>query len=141
MLTPDKEAEKRFIANSKNLAIILEFVNEFVHSCMTSAKVKKQIELAVEEMVVNIIQYAYDGKDGPLDIRLSQQDSKLLQIELIDWGQRFDPTRLAAKDLSVDKIEELEEGGLGIFLANQVMDNIQYQRLGTENHLLMRKDF
>jgi len=136
----DKQAEKRFNANPKNLSKILEFVSEFVDSCLTSKKTKKQIELAIEEMTVNIVKYAYQGKEGPLDIRLSQQGSSLLQIEIVDWGRRFDPTRLSAKDLS-SNIDEVEEGGLGIFLANQVMDNIQYQRIGTENHLLMRKDF
>ena len=136
----DKQAEKRFNANPKNLSKILEFVSEFVDSCLTSKKTKKQIELAIEEMTFNIVKYAYQGKEGPLDIRLSQQGSSLLQIEIVDWGRRFDPTRLSAKDLS-SNIDEVEEGGLGVFLANQVMDNIQYQRIGTENHLLMRKDF
>lgn len=140
-MSNEKQIKKRFSSNDEDISGIMEFVHDFLESCFTSIKCKKQIELAVEEMATNIIHYAYESGKGPIDIELTQEDPEHLLVTMIDWGTKFDPTMIMPKEPLPDKIEEIEEGGLGIYLAEQVMDEIRYERFGTENHLFMRKHF
>ena len=136
----EKKIKRRFSTKSSDLPEIIAFVHGFMETCFVGSKHKKHIELAIEEMAVNVIHYAYQDKVGPIDIELTQDDPQHLTIEIIDWGEPFDPTVTHLKqDTSEEDIEDLKEGGLGIHLTNQVMDNVDYQRIGMENHLTMRK--
>lgn len=134
-----KTVKKRFHAREEDIGEIIAFVHEFLESCFTGKKARKRIELAVEEMAVNVIHYAYASGHGPIEVHLSQNDPTEFQIEIVDWGERFDPTRMMPSSARSQDLAEIEEGGLGIFLTNKVMDDITYQRVGTENHLIMRK--
>ncbi|MCF7851907.1 MAG: ATP-binding protein [Simkaniaceae bacterium] len=136
----ENKITKRFHANTEDLQGIIDFVHVFLNDCFSKYKSKKQIELAVEEMAVNIMNYAYHEKSGPIEIELWQEDPNHLQIEITDWGDKFDPTMLMPREPTSDKIEEIEEGGLGIYLTNRIMDEVRYERLGMENHLILRKN-
>lgn len=92
------------------------------------------IELAIEEILVNIISYAYPGGEGHIEVTCRPDDRNRLVFEIADSGAPFnmlaydDPDRTA-------KIEERRIGGLGIFLVKQLMDEVHYRRENDRNIL------
>lgn len=95
------------------------------------------IRLVVEEVVVNIIDYAYPDGEGYLDVCI-HSDSKALTIEFRDHGIPFNPLNQPAPDLNLP-LEERTIGGLGIFLTKEMMDDIQYRYEQGENILIIKK--
>lgn len=97
------------------------------------------VRLACEEVIVNIIQYAYPaGADGYIRVNLSVE-SKRLRIEISDGGIPFNPIDKPLPDITLEA-EEREIGGLGIFLTRQMMDVAEYEYKEGENRLLLIKD-
>lgn len=93
------------------------------------------IELALEEVLVNIINYAYPEAVGDIEIQCHGVGASFL-IEVIDSGVPFDVTQLAAPQLGED-LAEREIGGLGVYLVKQLMDKVEYCRENGRNHLLL----
>lgn len=95
-----------------------------------------QLNLALEEAVVNVMNYAYPGKTGmPVNLTISIEN-QLATFTLSDEGVPFDPTAKEDPDLTLGA-EERPIGGLGIFLVNQIMKDVSYQRDGNKNVLKM----
>ena len=96
----------------------------------------KDVNLAVEEAVVNIVNYAYKkGTRGPVDIFANQTDEQLM-FRIEDWGTAFDPTQAADADTTLP-LEQRNIGGLGIHLVRQIMDTIEYQRTEDGRNVLL----
>lgn len=97
------------------------------------------INLAMEEVVSNIILYSY--KDAPKDEEIVidiEKRGKILKFVVSDSGPEFDPTKNEAPDITLSA-EERSIGGLGIFLVKQMMDEVHYQRANSHNILVMTK--
>lgn len=95
-----------------------------------------QINLALEEAVVNVMNYAYPGQEGKEIWLEANGDSKKVTFILSDEGREFDPTKEEMPDVSLSA-EEREIGGLGIFLVNQLMTSLNYERKDNKNILVM----
>lgn len=103
-----------------------------------SPTLARKLRLAVEEAVVNVIQYAYPkDTEGSVDVALTS-DGKRLMVKIEDSGVPFDPTKREAPDLSVPA-EARQIGGLGILLVRELMDEINYERKEGRNVLTMWK--
>ena len=61
-----------------------------------------------------------------------------LKFSIIDSGTPFDPTAKEEVDTTL-AAEERSIGGLGIHLVRQLMDSINYERVGGKNILTLRK--
>lgn len=86
-----------------------------------------QINLAMEEAVVNVMNYAYPGQTD-MPITVVADDSKgQLQFVVDDQGIAFDPTQVEDPDITLDA-EERPIGGLGIMLVRQFASSISYLR-------------
>lgn len=96
------------------------------------------IHLVVEEIVVNIVDYAYPEGNGYLEVRINN-DSKELTIEFRDHGIPFNPLEQSMPDLDIP-LEERSIGGLGIFLTKEMMDNVEYRYEQGENILIIKKN-
>ena len=97
-----------------------------------------QMNLAIEEAVVNVIDYAYPAEiTGTVNIEAQANDVRL-KFVISDSGKFFDPTTVAAADTTLSA-EERSIGGLGIFLVRQLMDSVNYERIGGFNVLTLRK--
>jgi serine/threonine-protein kinase RsbW len=94
-----------------------------------------RVELAVEEAVVNICDYAYEGAEGKLAVRVLEDDGRLL-VEFADQGPAFDPLQQPPPELSTD-LEHRPVGGLGIHLMRQVTEKLHYERKGDRNILTL----
>ena len=98
----------------------------------------RQLRLAVEESVVNVISYAYpEGVEGYVTISVLS-DGQTLRIQIIDAGVPFDPTMKEKADTTLSA-EERQVGGLGIFLVREMMDTINYERKDDKNILTLTK--
>jgi anti-sigma regulatory factor (Ser/Thr protein kinase) len=92
----------------------------------------REVELATEELLVNICHYAYHGEMGTIEIHCPQDDTHQLLLEFSDTGQPFNLLDLPEVDLP-DDIEQQPEGGLGILLIRTLMDRVTYNRTGEKN--------
>ena len=94
--------------------------------------------LAIEEAVVNIINYAYPkGTQGDVQVTVSV-DQQYFAVVICDSGMPFDPTQKEDADITLSA-EERPIGGLGIFLVRQLMDSISYERRDGQNVLTLNK--
>lgn len=93
------------------------------------------IELAVEEVFVNICNYAYPGTEGDAEVKC-RLDNNNFVIEFIDSGIPFDITSMPGPDITKD-IPERPVGGLGIFFMKKMMDDVRYRREGNKNILCL----
>ena len=98
-----------------------------------------QLNLAIEEAVVNIMNYAYpSGTKGEIRIE-AQLFSDTLRFTISDSGKPFAPTAKEEVDTTLSA-EERPIGGLGIHLIRQLMDNISYERKDGKNILRLSKN-
>jgi anti-sigma regulatory factor (Ser/Thr protein kinase) len=116
------------------------FMN-FIESNLTIAGVGKiiadKITTASEEIITNIINYAYSASGGSLKIDFNYKPGRITVI-FIDEGARFNP--LDSPDVNVAlPLEKREAGGLGIFLAKNLMDGMSYEYKEGKNHLSLVK--
>lgn len=97
-----------------------------------------QLNLALEEAVVNVMNYAYPGQtDMPIVLSVSADEgTDGIVFRLTDNGVPFDPTRAEMPDVTLSA-EERNIGGLGIFLVEQLMNRVAYEREGESNVLTM----
>ena len=107
----------------------LEVVSAFVRGAMQYAgmdpKRQTEISIAVEEVFVNILSYAYPSGTGEVTIMLPVGPDGL-RIIFMDTGIPFNPLTHADPDLSLPA-DERDVGGLGIYLIKKMTDNIEYR--------------
>ncbi len=85
-----------------------------------------RLELAVEELVVNLCTHAYSGRAGEIEVAVRRGNGQLL-IEIIDEGTPFDPTASAEPDVALP-LDQREPGGLGLLLVRRMTDGLLYSR-------------
>jgi sigma-B regulation protein RsbU (phosphoserine phosphatase) len=123
-------------ASLENLNKLLEFVNTGLEEHECPPNVQGEIDIAVEEIFVNIATYAYKPNMGNAVISISIADKVVLKFE--DSGKPYNPLEQAGPDLDRPAMER-ELGGLGVFLVLKLMDNVEYSRVENKNVLLISK--
>ena len=115
-----------------------EFIDTVAEEIGLDMSLTMSLNLAIEEAVVNVMEYAYpEGEQGNVDIEVIADD-KWLTFIISDNGIPFDPTTQEDADTTLSA-EERPIGGLGIFLVRQLMDSINYQRENGKNILTLSK--
>ena len=116
-----------------------ETIEGFVQGEDWPLKVVFQVKLALEEVMINVVNYAHqDGDNHKIEIDLVL-DTETLTIEISDDGQPFDPlTGAPSPDLEA-ALEDRHVGGLGVHLVRTMMDEVHYRRERGRNHLTLVK--
>ena len=115
------------------------FVEECAARWHLSPADAMNLNLALEELIVNCIHYAYPKQErGEILLHASLHGDDVLTMTLSDAGIPFDPTKREAPDLELSA-EDRPIGGLGIFMVKQIMDTIEYRREGNRNILVLTK--
>ena len=100
-----------------------------------------QLNLAIEEAVVNVMEYAFpDGDKHEFTLTAEVEDNKgdaVVKFVLTDDGIPFDPTKEEDPDVTLSA-EERQIGGLGIFLVKNIMQSVEYCRADGKNVLTMK---
>ncbi|MBX9744120.1 MAG: ATP-binding protein [Chlamydiales bacterium] len=133
---------KIFHAQIDLLPSILGWIHEILVEVGAKLPLIGQVELALEEALVNIIHHAYKDKPGDIEIQILSALGKETTIILKDKGPPFNPLTVdyTPPDPSLP-LEELEEGGLGVFFMKQYLDSIVYKRESSYNVLILTKNF
>ncbi len=127
-------------AKTENLQAVIDFVTAELETSACPLKARMQIELAVEEIFVNIAHYAYRPEVGEATVRCAVDNAPLqVVIQFLDQGKPYNP--LAKKDADTSlPVEEREIGGLGILLVKKSMDSIDYEYKDGKNILTIKKN-
>ena len=116
-----------------------DFVKEFLERFGVEKSLARRLQLAVEEVVTNVVSYAYSpGTTGDISVEAFANERRLKFI-ISDEGVAFDPTTVANADTSL-AIEDRPIGGLGILLTRGLVDSVNYERLNGRNVLTLRKN-
>ncbi len=126
-------------ARTENLPQVLAFVDEQLETADCPMKIQMQIDIAVEEIFVNIAHYAYNPEVGTAMVRVEiLGDPPSVDITFIDGGVPYDPLAKADPDVTLSA-EERQIGGLGIFMVKKSMDDVKYTYLDGHNILTLKK--
>ena len=118
---------------------VAQFIEEIGEELGLSMELQMNLNLVMEEMVTNVIFYAYP-QDEEADIELlAKSDGKELTFVLSDQGKEFDPTAKEDADPDVNPMDR-DIGGMGIYIVKNIMNEVTYQRLEGKNLLTMKKD-
>jgi anti-sigma regulatory factor (Ser/Thr protein kinase) len=121
-------------ANPDHLNRVLKEINAFAQQAGAAEDQVGQIELVLEELLVNIMNYAYPQDPGTIEIRYQLSQPSLLKLEILDHGVPFDPLSIPEVDTEAT-LEERSIGGLGIYLVRNIAEHIEYQRQDGKNML------
>ena len=126
---------KNEVAELEHLVILIDEVTE---ELQLDPEIGMSLNLALEEVGSNVILYAYpEGTNGTVQI-VANSDGQVLVFTITDQGKAFDPTQVKEADITLSA-EERAIGGLGIFIVNQIMDNVSYRRENGQNILMLTK--
>jgi anti-sigma regulatory factor (Ser/Thr protein kinase) len=131
--------EMDIAATLENLDAVMAFVDQQLEEAGCSMKTQMQIDLAVEEVYVNIAHYAYNPEIGGVTIRVQIEEEPLeIILTFIDKGKPYDPWAKEDPDVTL-AVEDRQIGGLGIFMVKKSMDNISYEYNEGRNILTLKK--
>ena len=126
-------------AKTENLEEVLGFVDRNLEAMDCSPKVSVQIDVAVEELFVNIAHYAYSPGtgDATIDVEILK-DPAAIAITFTYRGKPFDPLAKEDPDITLSA-EERQIGGLGIYMVKKSMDEVAYEYKDGQNILRIKK--
>ena len=126
-------------ATADNLQNVLDFIGSRLEAADCPMKSKMQLDLAVEEIFINIANYAYAPEIGKATVRVEVSDDPVaITITFVDRGIPYDPLKKADPDVTLSA-EERQIGGLGIFLTKKLMDDVSYEYKNGQNILKLKK--
>ena len=131
--------ELRIEALVENLGEVQAFVEELLEEGGCPMKQMISINIAVEEIYVNIANYAYAPGNGDALIRMDVKDGEATII-FEDTGMPYNPLAKEDPDVTLSA-EERQIGGLGIYMVKKSMDAMEYEYRDNRNILTIRKRF
>ena len=132
--------ERIFPATLDQMEQVQTFIDEQLENYDCSAKARFQLDMAVEEIFVNIANYAYlPEQKGEATVRCCVGGSPLrVTIQFLDNGKPFNPLAKEDADITLSA-EEREIGGLGILMVKKSMDEVDYAYEDGKNILTIKK--
>lgn len=126
--------------NIETISQLNAFVDTLCEEWSIDMDLAMSLNLAIEEAVVNVMDYAYpEGTVGYVDIDADIDDTYITFV-LSDSGMPFDPTQKEEVDTTLPA-EQRKIGGLGIHLVRRIMDSVSYEYKDNKNILTLRKKF
>ena len=127
-------------ADRNNLWEVQSFIDEQLEEAGCPMPTQIEIDLAVEELFVNIASYAYGQGEGVVAVRVTVHEDPLsVEITFIDNGVQYDPLAKEDPDVTLSA-KERKKGGLGIFMVKNTMDNVSYEYKDGKNILTIKKN-
>lgn len=120
------------------IEVVSQRIDDFVARHQLPAKLAFDLNLAVDELLTNVISYGYeDGLEHTIRIRGVFAD-RVMTIEIEDDGRPFNPLEMPESDLTAALMDR-KVGGLGVHLVRQLMDQVEYQWQEGKNLLMIKK--
>lgn len=124
----------RLPAKIESFEALRSFIIEEIKRRGVIGELIPPVDLVLEEVLVNVINYAYPGADGDVEVECASDGPGTFRLTIRDWGAPFNPIEQADPDLSTD-IAERRAGGLGIFLVKRMTNRLHYEYTGGANVL------
>jgi sigma-B regulation protein RsbU (phosphoserine phosphatase) len=109
-----------------------DWINQLAQKLELSPRGSFRLELSVVEAVTNVVKYAYEDQAEHVITLSLHSSGTTVQIEIKDDGQSFDPLQYPPIVLP-KTLEEAREGGLGIHLIRNYVDELLYRRENQHN--------
>lgn len=123
--------EKKYLtvaATMDNLDRVVGFVEEQLNEEACPGKIQGQIIVSLEEIYVNVVNYAYDGAVGECSLCVniaSSGNERKMVLTIRDKGKPFNPLEKEDPDITLSA-DERQIGGLGIYMVKKSMDKVSY---------------
>lgn len=126
-----------FASHPGNLALVRNFVREFLDEAKFSSLEADLVVLGVDEACTNIIRHAYKHENTHLITLTCEKSAKRICLRLRDYGEQCEPVEMQGRDLG-----SVRPGGLGLFLMRRAFDEINFKMMkeGTELVLIKNTD-
>ena len=125
-------------AEDGNLQEVLRFLDAALEECGCPMKAQMQLEIAVEELFVNIARYAYPNEVRDAEVSIAVEENGIARVTFSDSGVPYDPLAKPDPDISLSA-DERPIGGLGIYMVKKSMDDMRYERRDGKNILSVFK--
>lgn len=133
--------KKSFRAERDQLGDVLAFIDAALEAADCPVKAQTTVDVCVEEMFVNIADYAYPDSSGEASVTVDivpESGRQLCIVTLEDGGMPFNPLERPEPDTSLEA-EQRGIGGLGIFMTRKMMDGVEYEYSCGLNRLTLKK--
>ncbi|MGA8184610.1 MAG: ATP-binding protein [Terriglobia bacterium] len=126
--------QMKLASDPRLLAVVRGTVAQFAETLGFEASQSRQITLAVDEALSNLIRHAYRNEcNHEIELNCEAQED-CLEFTFVDRGEPADPARICSQPL-----DEVATGGRGTHLIRQIMDEVRYERLSDQNRLRLKK--
>jgi sigma-B regulation protein RsbU (phosphoserine phosphatase) len=142
----DGENLRKSISLKADIACLDElnvFIGGELDNSGCPAPVRGKIELAAEEVFVNIARYAYGDQNTGGEVTVDCRTEPVrgtMTLAFRDSGNAFNPLEYPQPDISLP-LEERQPGGMGLLIVRKTMDTIQYRREDGMNCLEFSKSW
>ena len=131
--------ELRLPAVVENIPRVIQFIEEQLEAVDCGMKAQTQISVAVDELMANVVSYAYTHGAGEVTVRFELDEAtRQAAVTFIDTGMPFNPLKRPDPDVTLSA-KERPIGGLGIFLVKKTMDDVRYEFSHGRNILTILK--
>ncbi len=121
-----EQRNKKLVVSAKldKLDTVIAFLEEVLERAGCPMKTITQICISVEEIFVNIVNYAYHESGGNCEMDITAEEN-VMTLKIEDSGKEFNPLEKEDPDITLSA-EERQIGGLGIWMVKQSMDSVEY---------------
>ena len=129
----------------ENVLPALQFLRENLLSCDCSSRILHQLAVVSDEILSNIVRYAYPAGNGTMTFLFETEPAPdgehpaSVHLTFIDQGLPYDPLKAPPPDITLSAAKR-KPGGLGIHIAKHLMDDARYEYKDGRNILRLRKD-
>ena len=138
MIKDDETLEISLVNDLRELARVAARIDEFCAARDLGPQIGYAVNLSVDEILTNTISYGYDDEDPhKIEIVVSMEADGIVVV-IVDDSTAFDLSQTPDADIE-SSVEERALGGLGLFLVHQMMDGVEYRRMGGCNVVTLTK--
>jgi anti-sigma regulatory factor (Ser/Thr protein kinase) len=124
-------------AQVQSVRVFHQFVRDGAAGVGMTSDDMDKLDLVLEEILVNVARYAYEGGVGDVEVGYSIQGDTLL-VEVSDRGRCYNPLEAApAPDLTLG-LADRPIGGLGVLLVKQIVGSLSYRHQDGQNTVSFR---
>ncbi len=133
------EKKISFSSSYENVASVCKSIRAFCDTNKVSETDSNGIEICLNEALNNVIKHAYKEQPGFIIDVIAQREGNWLNLIIYDSGKPRENLSKAKLEYDINDVESLPEGGMGLYIIENLMDSIDYQIVGITNIFIMKK--